>query len=311
VSGSSRVMTPKLLGGEQVMMETYDDVRKPLMDWLRAKENPYFAKAWVNRVWANYFGRGLVEPADDLNLANAPTNAELFDYLAKGFVERGFDMKWLHREILGSDAYQRSWKTNATNKVDEKNFSHALIRRLPAELVYDAIMMATDTAERNERYPFMVEERAIGATGTTNYTASTKGSTSADSYALTIFGKPARQTNCDCERVTDPTLLQTIYTRNDPSLLARIDNKRGTAWVESSLGVVGSGKQAGAGAPQIDPQNLEKVIRETYLRTVSRPPTAAEVERAKGDVLASSSPVEGTRELLWTLLNTREFLVNH
>jgi hypothetical protein len=74
---------------------------------------------------------------------------------------------------------------------------------------------------------------------------------------------------------------------------------------------VGSGKQAGAGAPQIDPQNLEKVIRETYLRTVSRPPTAAEVERAKGDVLASSSPVEGARELMWTLLNTREFLVNH
>ena len=311
VSGSSRVMTPKLLGGEQVMMETYDDVRKPLMDWLRAKENPYFAKAWVNRVWANYFGRGLVEPADDLNLANAPANAELFDYLAKGFVERGFDMKWLHREILGSDAYQRSWKTNATNKTDEKNFSHALIRRLPAELVYDAIMMATDTAERNERYPFMVEERAIGATGTTNYTASTKGSPSADSYALTIFGKPARQTNCDCERVTDPTLLQTIYTRNDPSLLARIDNKRGTAWVESSLGVVGSGKQAAAGAPQLDPQNLEKVIRETYLRTVSRPPTVAEVDRAKADVLASSSPVEGARELLWTLLNTREFLVNH
>jgi hypothetical protein len=311
VSGSSRVMTPKLLGGEQVMMDTYDDVRKPLMDWLRAKENSYFAKAWVNRVWANYFGRGLVEPADDLNLANAPSNSELFDYLAKGFVDHGFDMKWLHHEILSSDAYQRSWQTNATNKTDEKNFSHALIRRLPAELVYDAIMMATETAERNEKYPLMVEERAIGATGTTNYTASTKGSPSADSYALTIFGKPARQTNCDCERVTDPTLLQTIYTRNDPAILARIDNKRGTAWVESSLGLTSPNKNAVNAAPQLDPQNLEKFIRETYLRTVSRLPTAAEVERAKGDVLASNSPVDGARELLWTLLNTREFLVNH
>ncbi len=311
VKGSSRVMTPKLLGGEQVMLETYDDVRRPLMDWLRAKENPYFAKAWVNRVWANYFARGLVEPADDLNLANAPTNAALFDYLADGFVAHGFDMKWLHHEILCSDAYQRSWKTNATNKSDEKNFSHAVIRRLPAELVHDAIMMATDTDEINTQYPFNVEGRAIGASGTTNYTPSTKAAKGADSYALNIFGKPARQTNCDCERVTDPTLLQTIYTRNDPSLLSRIDNKRGTAWIEAALAGGAGVKTTRVEPSAVSDANLQNLIRSIYLRTVSRPPSAGETANAKADILAVASPVDGARELLWTLLNTREFLVNH
>ncbi len=312
VSGGNRVMTPKLLGGEQVMLETFDDVRKPLMAWLRGQDNPYFARAWVNRVWASYFGRGIVEPADDLNLANAPSNAELFDYLSKGFASHGFDMKWLHREILTSDAYQRSWKTNDTNKVDEKNFSHAMIRRLPAELVHDAIMMATDTQERLVEYAVNVHERAIGAAGTTNYIAAMKGGkgAGADSYALSIFGKPARQTNCDCERVTDPTLLQTIYTRNDPSLLARIDSKRGTAWIESVLGIVTQGKAAAPATPP-DPAKVEQLIREIYLRTLSRPPSEGETAMARGDILANASPVNGSRELLWTLLNTREFLVNH
>ncbi len=308
VAGSSRVITPKLLGGESVMVETFDDVRQPLMEWLKSEDNPYFAKAWVNRVWAAYFGRGIVDPADDLNLANAPSNAELFDYLASAFVKQGFDMKWLHREILRSDAYQRSWQTNETNKLDEKNFSRALIRRLPAELVYDAIMMATDTRENLERFPLNAEGRAIGASSTTAYTTK-KTERSADTYALTIFGKPPRQTNCDCERITDPTLLQTLYTRNDPSLLSRIDNKRGTAWIEQSLGVASPAKGV-----TVEPPSREKIdglIREIYLRTVSRPPSAEESDKARTDVLAHPSPVEGGRELLWALLNTREFLVNH
>jgi hypothetical protein len=312
VSGASRVITPKLLGGESVMLDTYEDVRQPLMEWLRAPENPYFAKAWVNRVWAAYFGRGIVDPADDLNLANAPSNAELFDYLATAFVQHGFDMKWLHREILQSDAYQRSWQANETNKLDEKNFSRAMIRRLPAELVYDAIQMATDTRENLESYPQTVEGRAIGAASTTAFSVKKASMRSADAYALTIFGKPARQTNCDCERITDPTLLQTLYTRNDPSMLSRIDNKRGTAWIEQALGVSAATKPADPAAPAAGSgEKVDAVIREIYLRTVSRPPTAEEISRARADVLAQASPVEGARELLWAMLNTREFLVNH
>src|SRR6185295_12857351 len=106
-------------------------------DWMRSKENPYFSRAIVNRVWANYFGRGIVEPADDMNLANPPVNEALMDYLAEGFVAHGFDLKWLHREILNSDAYQRSWKPNDTNRLDYRNFSHAVVRQLPAEVLLD------------------------------------------------------------------------------------------------------------------------------------------------------------------------------
>ncbi|MEO6788582.1 MAG: DUF1549 domain-containing protein, partial [Chthoniobacteraceae bacterium] len=162
VKGSSRVITPKILGGTEVMMEHYNDPRAPLMEWLRSKENPYFAKAFVNRVWASYFSRGIVEPADDLNLANAPSNAELFNYLANGFVAHNFDIKWLHREILNSDTYQRSWKTNETNRLDEKNFSHAVIRRLPAEVVFDAIAMATASTDKAGKLVTEVTERSIG-----------------------------------------------------------------------------------------------------------------------------------------------------
>ncbi|MEK0447226.1 MAG: hypothetical protein RLZZ399_2547 [Verrucomicrobiota bacterium] len=308
VAGGSRVITPKLLGGGSVLLESYEDVRLPLMEWLRSPENPYFAKAWVNRVWAAYFGRGIVDPADDLNLANAPSNAELFEYLASAFVANGFDMKWLHREILRSDAYQRSWKTNETNKLDEKNFSRALIRRLPAELVHDAIQMATETRENLEAYPINVEGRAIGAASTTAFSPK-KVTRNADPYALTIFGKPVRQTNCDCERIMDPTLLQTLYTRNDPSMLARIDNKRGTGWIEESLGLVGSAASAAAAA--VAPERVDGLIREMYFRTVSRPPTPEEVGKARADVLAHPSVVQGAREVLWALMNTREFLVNH
>jgi len=310
VQGSSRVITPKLLGGEAVMLETFEDVRKPLMEWLRAPENPYFAKAWVNRVWSSYFGRGLVEPADDLNLANAPSNADLFNYLAGTFAGNGFDMKWLHREILRSNAYQRSWQTNPTNKVDEKNFARAMVRRLPAEVVYDAIMMATDTRERLQEYQTDVSSRAIGAGGTTSYT-SKKAAKTPNTYALNIFGKPARQTNCDCERVMDPTLLQTIFTRNDPSLLSRIDDKRGTAWIEDAFGIKPGERRQPSEIKESAKATVDAVVREIFLRTLSRPPSHSELSNACADVLGHESPVTGARELLWTMVNTREFLVNH
>ena len=245
-----------------------------------------------------------------MNLANAPSNPEVFEYLAEGFVKNNFDMKWLHREILRSHAYQRSWKTNATNKVDEKNFSRALVRRLPAEVVYDAILMATDSRERLEQYPSDVADRAIGAGGTTNYSPK-KGAKTPNGYALGIFGKPARQTNCDCERVMDPTLLQTIYTRNDPSLLSRIDDKKATAWIEESFGIRVGDRRTPEELKSLAEAGVAGVVREIFLRTLSRPPSGSELKTACSDVLGHSSPVGGARELLWTMLNTREFLVNH
>lgn len=357
---TGRVFTPKILGGDQVMMTNYPDPRAPLMEWLRSKENPYFARAFVNRVWAVYFGRGIVEPADDMNLANPPTNKELMDYLADGFVSHGYDMKWLHREILNSDTYQRSWKTTPSNKLDDKNFSHARIRRMPAEMVFDAITVATASASGRSQFVDDLTSRAIGPNANINGKA--KGS---DAYTLNTFGKPMRVMNCDCERTTDPTLLQTIYTRNDPATVSLLDAKRdGAGWIDE-LRRTSSGenspeklqaeltawetkqkdvqeritqlqdptaaadreraegklkelttriertKAALASATPAKPIDPEAAIEEVFLRTVSRPPTGDEKAKAREDLAAAKSPVDGVRELLWTLLNTREFIVNH
>jgi hypothetical protein len=373
VQGNSRVITPKILGGEEVVLQQYSDPREPLMNWLRDKENPYFARAFVNRVWASYFHRGIVEPADDLNLANPPVNEPLMNYLATGFIAHGYDMKWLHREILTSDTYQRSWKTNETNKLDEKNFSHAVIRRLPAETVSDAITMATANSAKVAKFATDISDRAIGPIGNSALGGQGGGGgKNADGYALGIFGKPARQANCDCERTTDPTLLQTIYTRNDPNIISRIE-PAGNAWIDE---LRKSAQVSGASGPegirkriQLNEQklasltppekptsaqpdetekyerrlkkneearqetekgiaglkktlaeleanppkafNADAAIRETFLRTVSRPPSEDELVKAQTDVAAAATPVEGIRELLWTMLNTREFIVNH
>ncbi len=349
-----RVLTPKILGGEQVMLTEFPDPRAPLMEWLRSSKNPYFARSWVNRVWASYFHRGLVEPADDLNLANPPVNQELMDYLADGFIKNGYNMVWLHREILSSATYQRSWKANDTNKHDEKNFSRFVIRRMPAEVIVDAIAQATLGTERLATFASDIETRAIGPNSNAG-----RGGKGASNYSLNIFGKPVRETNCDCERTTDPTLLQTLYLRNDPELLGALEQARGGAsWIEEirkatsgktpAGGLNGDLAQLGLFINKLEtklknnptskeleaelklakerlaklqpkpvpvekalPSKTDDYIAQVFLRTVSRPPTPLEVEKARVDFAAAATPAEGIRELLWAMLNTREFMVNH
>ncbi|RBP40350.1 Ig-like protein group 2 [Roseimicrobium gellanilyticum] len=302
---SGRVLTPKLLGGDQVLIKEYSDPREPLVQWLRAKDNPFFARAFVNRVWAAYFHRGLVDPADDINLANPPVNAELMEHLAEGFVASGYDMKKLHRAILTSDTYQRSWKPNATNELDEKNFSRFVVRRLPAEVLLDAMTMATTANSRQQALLIEVAERQIGPNIAAFGLGDVIGNRNLADYALTTFGKPMRETNCDCERTTTPTLLQSLYTRNDPDLLARIEGQQGStpSWIA----------ELRSANPSVSPaaDKLDGIISEVFLRTVSRPPTAAEMHQARTDIAAASDPLDGVRDLLWVMLNTREFTVNH
>ena len=112
------------------------------MEWMKQNDNPFFAKALVNRVWARYFGVGIVDPVDDLNLANPPSNAALLDHLTQEFINHDFDLKWLHREITNSQTYQLSWVPNSTNENDRRNFSRAIPRRLPAEVIFDSIAFA-------------------------------------------------------------------------------------------------------------------------------------------------------------------------
>jgi hypothetical protein len=302
---AGRVLTPKLLGGENVLLSEYADPREPLVRWLRSKENPFFARAFVNRVWASYFHRGLIESADDINLANPPVNAELMDYLADDFIAHGYDMKRLHRMILNSDTYQRSWRPNATNELDEKNFARFVVRRLPAEVLLDAITLATAASDRQRTFADDIADRQIGPRVTAFGLAEAFAGRNVPDYALTIFGKPARETNCDCERSTAPTLLQALYTRNDPDLIARIESQREEmpAWISE---LREPNRQLTLASDKLDP-----VIAEVFLRTVSRPPTTEEKKQARADVAAASDPIDGVRDLLWTMINTREFTVSH
>ena len=284
-----RVITPRLLGGEEVIASEYPDPRLPVMEWIRQPDNPYFARAFVNRVWAGYFHRGLIEPTDDLNLANPPSHPELLDYLTDKFIASGYDMKALHREIVTSRTYQLSHRPNDTNRRDERNLSRAVIRRLPAEVAYDAVALATSSsAERKSLDADPAASRAIGITG---------GAIAKlpSAYALNLFGKPQRAINCDCERSLEPSLLQTVYLRNDGDLWNRL--KPTTGW----LAEVKAAKRTDVAA----------LVDEAYRRTLSRPPYENERKLALDHFAASEDVVSALRSLMWSLLNTKEFLLNH
>lgn len=284
-----RVITPKLLGGEEVIDRDYADPRQPLMDWMRQEDNPYFARAFVNRVWASYFNVGLIDPPDDQNLANPPSNPALLDYLGRGFVKSGYDMKWLHREIANSHTYQRSWRPNETNRHDERNYSRSVLRRLPAEVAHDVVVLATASdAALKSLHADPAALRAIGVSSC--YSNARDGS----NYAVTLFGKPPRAINCDCERSSEPSLLQTVYLRNDGEVLKLLDRKDG--WLQQIA--------------RSKTRDSDELIRQAYLRTLSRLPDEREAVVAKKHLTEASDTMAGLRDLLWVLINTKEFIVN-
>lgn len=356
-----RVITPKLLGGEEVEVASGEDPRQPLMDWMRDAENPYFARSFVNRVWANYFHRGLIAPTDDLNLANPASNEAVMEYLVTGFVDHGFDMKWLHREILNSDTYQRGWQTNETNRLDERNFSRAVVRRLPAEVLIDAVAQATASATALQVAASEVDNRTFGPNSGAGY-----GRRGINDYASRVFGRATRDTNCDCNRSDEPNLLQSIYLQNDGELLGQIDRKDG--WVselaaslrrdaapdaDRDAGLDAREKQVAdlerrlenvkAKAPErarrieerlkamraeveaerqkqgtvedkpepVAAESIDRLITEAYLRTLSRRPGASELATARDYLSRATSPARGLADVLWALLNTKEFITNH
>ena len=283
--------TAKLLGGEQLNLAEYDDPRVPLMEWMLNDPQRLFAKAFVNRIWASYFNVGIIEPPDDLNLANPPSNKALLDYLTSEFIAHGYDIKWLHKEIANSRTYQLSWRPTETNRADGRNFSRAVVRRLPAEVAIDAIALATAGDKQQASFASDTSTRKISA-HPRSYQARTVD------YSLLIFGKPLRTTNCDCERQSEPTLLQSIYIRNDVELLEQLDRPGG--WLNSLTA------QKEADRPPVD-----ELIRTAYTRTLSRPPSESELVDCRRHLQDAQNVVDGLRDLLWALLNTQEFITNH
>ncbi|MCA9131909.1 MAG: DUF1553 domain-containing protein [Planctomycetales bacterium] len=280
----------KFLGAEEIDLNRYEDPRQPLFQWLLHEPNHYLARSFVNRVWAHYFNVGIIDPPDDLNLANPPSNRALLDYLTQAFIDSGYDMQWLHRTIVSSDAYQRSWVPSDDNRRDEQHYSHAIVRRLPAEVVIDAMLQATADDETASQLALNVEGRKI-AQHPVSY------QTRAIDYSLLIFGKPLRTTNCDCERQNEPTLVQSLYLRNDDEIFAALDRPRG--WL-AQLAREDTG-QADTG----------RWVESAYLRVLSRLPKESERRLGQQYLSNASSPLDGLRDLLWALLNTQEFVTNH
>ena len=277
-----------LLRSEQVRLSPGEDPRKPIMHWMRNPQNPWFARAFVNRVWAGYFNVGIVDPPDRFTPANPPSNPQLLDWLASGFIKNGYDMKWLHRQLATSDTYQRSWVPNETNRNDRRNFSRAVPRRIPAEVVYDAMKQVAAATDQQTSVRTNLRRRASGHLSMRM----------AGTYAMKVFGKPDRSINCDCERVNEPTLLQAIFTQNDPLVRMRIAD---SGWIIEIEDAEADGKQL----------NEPQLVSQVWLRTVGRYPNDEERSRAMKHLSLSNSIAKGIADLMWAMINAKEFLLNH
>jgi hypothetical protein len=274
-----RQMEPKFLGGPRPDVKGKDR-RALLAVWLTAPDNPYFARHLVNLVWAHFFGRGIVEPVDDVRVSNPPVNPELLAMLAQRLTERGYDFKQLVRTICTSQTYQLSWQTNSTNAPDTTNFSHAQLRRLRAEVLLDVISQVTETEDKFRGLPLGARATQIADGNTSN-------------YFLTTFGRAKRQTVCTCEVVMEPNLSQALHLLNGNTLQTKI--RQGKV-VERLL--------AESKTPQ-------QVIEDLYLRCLTRPPTEEELSGLTAIVAKEKDPRQALEDTFWALLNSREFLFNH
>ncbi|OAI46391.1 hypothetical protein AYO44_02170 [Planctomycetaceae bacterium SCGC AG-212-F19] len=273
---------PRFLGGSEAKIGAGDDRREAYAKWLTAPENPFFAKSLANRIWSYFFHRGIIDPVDDLRSTNPPTNPALLDALTKEFVANKFDARQLMRTIVLSRTYQRSTTANATNAHDVLNFSRAVPRRLKAEVLVDAIAQATG-----------IPESFAGAPA--GFRAVQLPDSNIQSPLLSMLGKPMRLEACECERSDESNMLQALEFINGKSVLERVARAGGR--VDTLL------KQ-----PKMTD---EQMIEELFWWTVCRPPTEKEIALAT----AHFKDYEGKRneaaqDLMWTLLNTKDFLFN-
>jgi hypothetical protein len=275
-------MVPKVPDGAEFPYEAGVDPRATLVDWMVSPENPFFAKAIVNRIWNEFMGRGIVEPVDDFRTSNPPTNPELLEWLAADFIQHKFDLKHLMRTILESAAYQRSSLPNDSNLADQRNFSKATRRRLPAEVLLDAV--GDFTGVRDAFAGLAPGSRAVQ---TWNHKLS--------SDFMDAFGRPNSSLECPCERERKPTLVQSLHLMNSTQLQAKLTSPKGRVaqWAASSKP-----------APEI--------VRSMYLSAFCREPDKEEMDACMAHLGKSeATQAEAFQDLVWTLINSAEFVFNH
>ncbi len=284
---------PAGLGATPVSLSPDDDARQALAEWMTNPDNRYFARMLVNRYWKHFFNRGLVEPEDDLRDTNPATNPELLDTLAKSFGSSGYDMKALVRNICTSRTYQLSAVPNQHNRVDKQNFSRYYPKRLTAEVLLDAVNTVTKS-----------EGAFAGLPASTRAVQLPDNSFNAGSYFLTVFGRPDMASSCECERSQDASLAQSLHLLNAKDIQEKIsrDTSRAASFASDST------------------RSDDDKLRELYLLAFAREPDAKELATARSHLAKSTQPREGKEapgprpayeDIVWALLNTKEFLFNH
>jgi hypothetical protein len=275
----------KTLGGKPLKVSSDEDPRQKLVDWMVARDNPFFARAVVNRYWAHFFNRGIVDPPDDMRVTNPPSNPELLDALAKDFVEHKFSLKHLVRTICKSRTYQLSSAPNPFNKHDKQNFARYYPRRMSAEVLFDAVNQVADSPAAFPGLPAdkHAPRRAIMLPDE-----------SFPSYFLDVFGRPQRISACECERVNEANLAQALHLLNSDEIQNKLARPGGRA--EKMVK---------------DPRPDSEKVDELFLWALARKPTDSQRDLALAHIAKNSANKKLAYEnILWALINTKEFVFN-
>ncbi|MBC8352825.1 MAG: DUF1549 domain-containing protein [Planctomycetes bacterium] len=272
-------LKPTGLGGEPLDIPAYEDPRHHLVDWMSATDNPFFARALANRYWKHFFGRGIVDPEDDMRATNPPSNPELLDALAAHFVQSKFDLKDLIRQICGSSTYQLSSEPNEFNGRDRQNFSSFYPRRLNAEPLYDAINQVAGVQARFSGVPVGTRATQLPDNGFND-------------YFLQVFGKPEAASACECERSADANLAQSLHLLNSTDIQGRLTNGNGRA------------RQL---AQDKELTDAEKVT-ELYYWAYARAPNDEELKFVLSHTETNENKQQAYEDILWAIFNTKEFL---
>jgi hypothetical protein len=278
---TGKTLEPKLLDGPVLKVPPEEDPRHKLVDWMARPDNPFFAKALVNRVWGHLLGRGLVDPVDDMRETNPPSNPELLDALARDFIQSKFDVKHILRTICNSRTYQLSATPNDNNVHDRQNHARYYGKRLIAEVLLDAVDQVCGTRTHFNRMSRNARAVDLPHEGF-------------GSYFLDVFDRPPRSSPCECARSGGASLPAVLHLANSPEIEDRI--ARGDGRVAKLLQ---------AKTPPAD------AVEQLYLAAYARRPSAAEKRRALAHIDKSASVRSGLEDMVWALINSREFLFNH
>ncbi len=279
---TGETLKPTGLGSQPLELSADQDPRHALVDWMAQPENPFFAPALVNRYWKHFFSRGLVDPEDDMRVTNPASHPKLLKALAGDFIKHEFDLKHLVRTICLSKTYQLASDPNRYNVKDKQNFSRFYPRRLNAEVLYDALHQVTDSRVQFSKMPAGMRAVQLPDTNVNN-------------YFLTVFGMPAGDTACECERSSEANLAQSLHLLNSNEVQGKISS--------------GSGRAAKLARDQ-DRSDADK-IRELYLWVYSRPAEPVELQITQQYLDSKENKQQAYEDILWALLNSKEFLFNH